>query len=42
MMKGGIKRLRKLGILEWMSYVKLEDTPEGYVPQKGSEKTPFT
>lgn len=42
MMKEGINGVRKLGILGWMSYVKLGDSPEDYVPQKGSEEIPFT
>lgn len=37
-----IKGVRKLGILGCMSYVKLGDPPEDYVPQKGSEEIPFT
>lgn len=34
--------MRELGILGWMSYVKLDDPPEVYVPQKGSKEIPFT
>lgn len=30
----GIKSLREVGRLEWLYYVRPEDPPEDYVPQK--------
>lgn len=41
MMKEGRKALREFLILGWISYVRIEDPLENYVPQKGSEDIPF-
>lgn len=41
MIKEGIKSLRELDILGWISYISIEDPPEGCVPKKGSQLIPF-
>lgn len=35
------KRLRKVSLLEWIYYVRPENSPAGYIPLAGSVDTPF-
>lgn len=38
----GMKGVRGRGMLEWMYFMKPEDSPGGYISWEGSEETIFT
>lgn len=38
----GIKTLRGVSMLEKIIYVRLENLPTNYIPQKGPNNTPFS